>query len=186
MGLPSLADWLRENGAHHDFVSWTEPYGDDWSRAWHECPRGDWLLALSARLGSPREALVLSASACARLALVYAAEGETRVEAAIAAAERWAAGDGSEASCHAAGEAAESAAREAPHPSCAASASAAAAAARSVTDPDAAIGAAALAVEAAVMDAGDCAMMQAVGFMQSRCSRAVREALPFDQLPLPG
>lgn len=186
MGLPSLADWLRDNGAHHDFVSWTEPFGDDWARAWRECPRGDWLIALGVRLGSSREAVVLSASACARLALVYSAEGEARVEAAITAAERWAAGEESEESCAAAVEGAESAAREAPHPSCAASAGAAAAAARAVVEPEAAIGAAALAVEAAVMDAGDCAMMQAVGFMHSRCSRAVRAALPFEQLPVPG
>ena len=62
----------------------------DVTEAWNTCPRGDWLLWISGRVGIERTILVKSAAACARLALVYVKEGELRPLRAIEAAEAWA------------------------------------------------------------------------------------------------
>src|SRR5687768_15552986 len=86
----SLADWLQRNGAARDVVEWAAPFGADAERAWNECPRGDWLLAIAARANVPLEPLVTAASACARVALDYVDTTEARPQEAIEAAERWA------------------------------------------------------------------------------------------------
>lgn len=61
--------------------------------AWAECPRGDWLIEIAAEAGAFKSLLVLSAAACARLALAYVPAGEGRPLAAIEAAEAWARGE---------------------------------------------------------------------------------------------
>lgn len=69
---PSLADQLRAWLAlettkwelSHEVVDWAEGFGDDVRRAWMECPRADFLMALAGLLEAPR-ALVLAAAATA-------------------------------------------------------------------------------------------------------------------------
>src|SRR5689334_7953165 len=87
--MTSVADWLVENGAHHDVVEWAKAYGDDWERMWRECPRGDWMLGIAAKKGAPREAIVHAAHACAFFALDYLPDDDGGVRAALDATTRW-------------------------------------------------------------------------------------------------
>jgi len=89
----TLVTILRGVDACGDSITWADQYGTDLARAWTECPRGDWLLWIAARVGVRRETVVLAACACARLALVHVPEGETRPLVAIETAERWARGE---------------------------------------------------------------------------------------------
>lgn len=175
--MTALWTWLEGEGAHSDVVEWARPYGADWERAWSECPRGDWLLGLAARREVAREALVRAARACAELAMDYVPDDEGRPHEALAAIDRWIAGDGAsrEETCRAA----ERAIDEAPDPAVAAAATAAFAALRAIDAPEEAPAAAAAAVQAAVLDAGDCAMMSALGYAQRTCADRVREHVPF-------
>ena len=66
--------------------------------AWTYCERGDWMLWLAGRLSSKPESasrrkLVLCACACARTALRFVPNGETRPRVTIETAERWARGE---------------------------------------------------------------------------------------------
>jgi len=175
-----LWEWLEANGAHHDVVEWARPYGDAWERAYGECPRGDWLLGLAARRGVDRAAIVRAARACAELAMDYVPDDEARPREALAAIDRWLAGDG--------GPGAEITADvervidEAPDPAVAAAATAAFAALRAIEAPDEAATAAAAAVQAAVLDAGDCAVMSAMTYVQRTCAERVRVHVPFDAI----
>jgi hypothetical protein len=177
----SLSRWLETHGAHHDVVTWAAPFGDDWARAWTECPRGDWLLGLAARRGVDPRAVVRAACACARLALEYVPDDEARPRAAIEAAERWVEGhDDDPAERLRAQRAVEAAVELAPDPAVAAAATAALAALASVEAPEQAATAAASTAQAAVLDAGDCAMMSALAYAQSACADRVREHVPLD------
>ena len=89
----TLVTILRGVDACGGSRTWARPYGTDLARAWTECPRGDWLLWIAARVGVRRETVVLAACACARLAMVHVPEGETRPLVAIETAERWARGE---------------------------------------------------------------------------------------------
>jgi len=62
-------------------------------QAWQECPRGDWLLWVAARVKVERRLVVLAACACTRTALKYVPEGEDRPRKAIEAAEAWCQGE---------------------------------------------------------------------------------------------
>lgn len=107
----------------------------------------------------------------------YVPDDEGRPREALAAIDRWIAGDGAsrEETCRAA----ERAIDEAPDPAVAAAATAAFAALRAIDAPEEAPAAAAAAVQAAVLDAGDCAMMSALGYAQRTCADRVREHVPF-------
>lgn len=76
--------------ACHDSRKWAQAY-PDLEAAWLQCPRGDWLLWYAGAVGVKREALVLAACECARLALPFAKGDEARV--AIETAEAWARGE---------------------------------------------------------------------------------------------
>lgn len=58
-------------------------------REWQECERGDVLLRTAVRAGVARKLAVRAACACARLALPYVPESESRPLAAIELAEAW-------------------------------------------------------------------------------------------------
>lgn len=177
--MTPLWKWLEEHGAHHDVVEWARPYGDAWERAWIECPRGDWLLGLAARGGAERAAIVRAARACAELALDYVPDDEARPRDALGAIDRWLDGsDDAGARSHTCASV-ERAIDEAPDPAVAAAAMAAFAALRAIDAPDEAPSAAAASVQAAVLDAGDCAMMSAMGYAQQTCAERVREHVPF-------
>ncbi|MFW5925877.1 MAG: hypothetical protein ACOCV4_06900 [Myxococcota bacterium] len=174
---------LEALGAHHDLVDWSRA-ATDWRQLWDTCPRGDWLLAIASRAGADHRAVVRAACDCARLALEHAPDGEPAVLEAIETAESWAARPATDptasgAPCEAAAEAAEAAAALASDPAAQAAMVAAAAAARSTADPGVAATAAASAAQAAVFDAGECAMMAALGYAQQQCVARVRAALPY-------
>src|SRR5687767_12964065 len=65
-GEGAVHAWLVREGAHHDFVTWAEPFASDVVKLWESCPRGDWLLALASRLRAPTRLLVVAACDCAR------------------------------------------------------------------------------------------------------------------------
>src|SRR5688572_24166497 len=94
-----LGDWLRRIGLGDEAVAWAEPYACDWERAWLECARSDWLLALAIGLAAERRVLVLAAAGCARTALDALPREERRPLCAIEAAEQWARGEGSVERC---------------------------------------------------------------------------------------
>jgi len=174
--VQTIAAYLAKAGAQQDIVQWAEPYGDDWARMWQDCPRGDWLLALAARLGVDRRDLVAAACKCARLALAYLPLREMRPDAALRAAETWSAG-GEDLNVQLLQASVVNAAQQAVHPAIEMAANATLSALDAVDDPYTAATAAACAAQAAVLDAGDCAMMEALNFTQRRCAELVRETI---------
>lgn len=142
-------------------------------------------MALAARVGVDGAPLVRGACECAAHAFDLLAEGETRPQAAVALARHIASareGDGTvdESTLEDAIESATKAADAAPDPAAAAAASAAVLAAKSIREPQAAAAAASCAVEANVMAAGDCAMMQALGFSQAKTAEYARQHIAFE------
>lgn len=159
-------------------VQWATAYADDWQRLWNECPRGDWLLGLAARLEVERPLLVLAAAAAARTALEALPEGEARPKGALEVAEAWARGGASLDQCH---EQALALERYSPaDPAVAAAAAACLSALCAVEDADSAAGAAANAAQAALFGAGDCALLPLLSYAQRQTAERVREHLPFE------
>jgi len=60
-----------------------------YTRAWHLCERGDWLLGIAAIIGADHKLVVRAGCDCARTALRYIPEGEHRPRLAIEATEAW-------------------------------------------------------------------------------------------------
>lgn len=174
--MASVAERLRKLGSYEDLVSYAAPFGDDWLAFFERCPRGDWLLALAARLGADRRALVRAAVSCAREALSYAPEADATLEAALEAALRWTCGSGSELECD------EQAARVVALPPASDAASdaavqAVAAVLSCVREPSAAAHVAACAAHAAAVAAGECAMHTALRYAHERCATLSRAEL---------
>lgn len=159
-------------------ITWAGAYDDDWVRAWRECPRGDWLLGLAARLGVERPKLVLAATAAARTALEPVPPGAELIERALALAEAWARGHASLEECRA--RSAELDRFAPPDPVLATAAAAGLCALLSVEDADAAAGAAANAAQAALFGAADCALLPLLGYAQRETAERVREHLPVE------
>ncbi|MBC7173406.1 MAG: hypothetical protein H5U40_13285, partial [Polyangiaceae bacterium] len=172
----SVSAWFTRLGADPEAVAWARAHGRDWERAWAECPRGDWLLMVAARMKSDPAAIVRAASACARLALPYLPNDEERdaAELSLTQAEDWASRRGSTATLDALAVELDAKARVAPDQAAASALGAAGAALRSASHPDAAPAAAVLAIEAAVLATGECAAASALGFMQHKTADAVR------------
>ena len=87
MNAAELKKWLTSNYACTESLEWLSDR--DLDTAWAECPRGDWLLWLTAKAGIDRKRLVMSACATAREALRFVPEGEDRPRIAIETAEAW-------------------------------------------------------------------------------------------------
>ncbi len=87
-----VAGWLARIGADPEAVAWARAYGVDWERAWAECPRGEWLLSITARMAIDPTSLVRAATACARLAMPYVPGGDAEALCgrALDDAEEWA------------------------------------------------------------------------------------------------
>src|SRR3989304_5262120 len=90
------SDALKQYNPCADALAWarTQPSA---AVAWRDCTRGDWMLWLVGQLSGPpesasRKALVLTACACARLALPHVPASEERPRIAIETAEQWAGG----------------------------------------------------------------------------------------------
>lgn len=68
-----IQDWLdREDtkwDATTDVVAWAEAYGSDLERAWAECPRADFLMAIAGACAVEPELIVRASSAAAREAV---------------------------------------------------------------------------------------------------------------------
>ena len=149
-----LLQALRKYNACSDALAWV---GDrDAATAWKTCPRGDWLLWITARVGVERKQIVLAACSCARLALKYVGKGEARPRRCIEVTEAWAHGKATIDEVRAAARASWSAAADAD--SAAAAYAAAAAATYAYADAYAADAAAAARVK-----------------MQDRTAKAVRK-----------
>jgi hypothetical protein len=175
----TVAQWLVARGAHHDVVSWAEAYGDDWTRALTECPRGDWLLGIAARIGFPARELVLAAAQCVDVGLevvpdALAAEGAS-------AARAWAEGTLDAAPCKELAARLDASATAAPDPATAAVRMAAYAALIAIEAPDHAAGAAAGAVEASTLASGDCGMMASMRYAHHACAERVRAVMPVER-----
>jgi hypothetical protein len=161
---PTLAAILRKHGACYGAKDWAKAgdYGADLERAWNECPRGDYLLWIAAKIGVDRKLVVLAACACARLALRHVKPGEDRPLKAIETAEAWTRG---EATIEQVQQAA---------------AYAAAAAAYAAADADAAAYAAAAAAYAAAAAAyAAAAAAYARQRVLTQCASIVRERISF-------
>lgn len=67
-----MTQLLRQLHASEDVIDWAR--GNDLDEFWDKCARGDWLLWFAAKLvnqqgGSPKTKIVLTACACAEIAL---------------------------------------------------------------------------------------------------------------------
>jgi hypothetical protein len=175
-GLP-LSDWLKGENAHNDIVEWARPFGEDWERAWNECPRGDWLLAMAARARVDEKRIVLAAAACARQALEHVDPAESRPLRAIETAEAWANGSVSAEACRALATELDRMSVDDPALACAFAAAHAALA--SIDAPEHAAGAAANAVQSAMMLAADCALMSILSYAQKATASEARAQLPY-------
>jgi len=173
-----VSEWLEARAAHHDVVRWATAYGDDWQRLWDECPRGDWLLGLAARLGVERPRLVLAAAAAARTAFDALPADERRPHAAIELAEAWAGGSASAEACRS--EALELERFCPPDPAVSAVAAACLSTLLAIDDPESAAGAASNAAQASLFGAGDCALLSLLSYSQRQTAERVREHLPFE------
>jgi len=140
---------LRRLGACDAATQWAESQPDA-ETAWRQCPRGDWLLWIAARVDIDSKLLVRAACACARTALPRVPAGEERPRLAIEMAEAWSRGEATLYDVLRAAQAASAAASAAADAAYAAAASAAADAAYAAADADAA---AAYAAAAAADDA---------------------------------
>jgi hypothetical protein len=170
-------EWLEGRGASHDIVEWARPYGAEVDRLWRECPRGDWLLAIATRLGVETSVLAQAACGCARIALPHVPDAEPRPALALQAAEAACRGEldartQAEHEQHVS-DALDAATTAASGAACVAVQSAL----RARLDRDAAVNAASFAAQASVLDAGDCAMLEALRFTQRQTAEAVRAAI---------
>ena len=179
---------LATLGACKDARSFCE--GKSISEAWNSCERGDWMLWLCALMagkeGWPtRKQVVLASCACARKALKFVPEGETRPLEAIETAEKWANGNATlrevRAAAAAAYAAADATAAEAYAYAAAAYAYAAAYAAADATADDAYAYAAAAAYAYAA-DAYAYAAAAARTAARKECADIVRKELVFAAL----
>lgn len=175
--MDSVAQWLRAQGASNDLVVWAQPFEADFARLWSDCPRGDWLLALAVRLSADRQPLVLAATRCARCSLVSVTEDEERPGAALDVAEAWARGQADSARVAEQRALLAAALAAADDPGSGAAVIAASAALEAIEQPEAAVNAAAFAVQAAVLDAGDCALLEALRFAQYETAECVRATI---------
>lgn len=172
----AIAEWLRDRGAQHDVVSWAEPYAADGARLWAECPRGDWLLAIAVRAAADPRAIARATVASAALALELVPDDDALSrEVLVSARQASALG---QATPPALLDALEREAERAPDPVVQLARTALVQAART-TGGDVADAplVPALLAQAAAMDAGDCAMMAAVSYVQRRSAELVRAEL---------
>jgi hypothetical protein len=172
----SVQAFLVRAGAQHDFVEWSAAFGADVEALWDACPRGDWALALAARLGVERSSLLLAAARCARLALPYATDGDALAERCLDQLEAYASGAAAppDAALHALLMQAHAKAQDAAH---AEALLAIASALDAQQTPAAAAGAAAFAAHAAMIGTAECAMLEALRFTQRATADEARRAI---------
>lgn len=177
--------WLAASGAQRDVLDGLSRFARDWPTLWNECPRGDWLLGIAARLGVAHVALVRAAIGCARVSEELAA-ADAQIAQALArsleAAERWTRGDATAEDVAEATRALEAAESRAVDPSVAAAARAALAVGMGVTDRDVLAAAPAAAAEAQMTSAIDCGLEMAMRWAHDKCAAQVRAAIPWSEV----
>lgn len=175
--------WLRARGAQADVIDGLTRFAADWPTLWRECPRGDWLLGIAARLGVARADLVRAAIGCARVAADLAA-ADARVAQPFAhlldVVDRWTRGDATADDVARATNALEAASAGASDPSSEAAARAALAVGMGVADPDVLASAPAAAAEAQMIASMDCGLEMAMRWAHDKCASAVRAAIPWE------
>ncbi len=72
-----------------DVLEWARPYGTDLERAWNECPRADFLMALAGVGKADHEKITAVACKCAHPALAFVPRKEKRPWKALRLAESW-------------------------------------------------------------------------------------------------
>jgi hypothetical protein len=174
-GSGSVASWLVEAGAQRDVVDWAEQHAESWAAFWENCPRGDWLLAVAARADVPRGAVIRAALACVTVLHPYLPEREEAIDSALALVrENSKLSDGA---CDRARSALDELLARCADPSAHAAVLAIQALLATLEDASSAATFVALTVQAAVMDAGDCGMMQAARYTEHECARLTRESI---------
>jgi hypothetical protein len=170
--------WLEENGAQRDVLDGLRKVSRTWESLWRECPRGDWLLGIAARLGVDRVLLVRAALGCARTALDHANGDEARL--VIETVERWTRDEATADDVARATGELEAANARAVDPASEAAGRAAIATGLGVSEPEMLVAAASSAVEAHMMATIDCGVDMAQGWAHSKCADAVRAAIPWE------
>jgi hypothetical protein len=86
----ALLDNARRFGLSHglDIEAW-----------WRDAPQGDWMIWCAGKLGTDLKSLVKAATECARTALRFVPQGESRPSEALDLAERWTIGAASAQEC---------------------------------------------------------------------------------------
>lgn len=173
---PSVAAWLRREGASEDVSGWAAAFGADLPALWASCPRSDWMLAIAARLGVAPPRLREAARSVVVLALDVLPDGDPAAQLL------------SDLSAHAddalsvLAEELEARSGEPMDPAVSAALLAIACVARIHTSPEAGAMAAALTSQALVLDAGDCAMLSVLGWSQRTSADRVRAILSAEEL----
>lgn len=177
--------WLEAHGAQRDVLDGLRDLaGGDaaprarWETLWRECPRGDWMLGIAAKLGVDRRPLVLAAVACAEGVLDQAES--PRARELLDAARSWARGEATDADVAARTRALD--AEPARGPAEDAAHRAALAVGYGVEDPAVLAAAASSAAEATLFATLDCGMPLVLGYAHAKTAEAVRAAVRFEML----
>lgn len=175
--MASISRWLQEEGASNDLVQWAAPYRNNWADLWEGCPRGDWLLAIAVKLNVPPLKLAQAAGKCARLALLYIPEPEVLPGEALDLLDAVGRGEAEAVDCKKVIEQLSDLESRSAAPEAEAAIGAVVAALAALENPGAAAHGVSCVFQAAVFDAGDCGMMSALRFTQSRCADLVRDVV---------
>ena len=164
--------WLIAAGAQNDVVEWTREHAPGWEQWWADCPRADWMLATAARVGVPGDRLLQAALACVPVLSPYLPVDEPLIERALSFVRTFARGDHvSDATLASELNALLSASSDV---GAHAAVFAVSALVDAVESPMSAATYAASIAHAAMVDAGDCAMLQAKRYTDHACAEAVR------------
>lgn len=175
-----VVGWLVASGAQHDLVSWATQHADAWPQFWQQCPRGDWLLAVAARAGVPQEQLVDAAVACVPVLQPYLPDNEPMIENALALVRDRRSNAPTSAMVESTLRSLNGVLARCVDPAAHAAVMAVHALVESLKEPMAAVSVVVATVQAAVMDAGDCGMIEAARFTEHECARVVRNVIVLD------
>lgn len=167
-----FARWLREEGAHHDLVGYVEARGEGIDAFWETCPRGDWMLSLLARQEGSARLLTQLAVHVAQIAKEQLPDEASLAHKTLARLLR----DETLAPAEQAALEAEAEAQQ--DPAAHHAWLAVAIAARAHLAPSEVPNLVPVLVQAAVMDAGDCAFMAVIAYVQRQSADIVRAHAP--------
>lgn len=164
--------WLRDEGAHHDLVGYVEERGEGLDGFWETCPRGDWMLALIARQEALERPLIQLAAHIAQLAKEQLPDEAALARGALDKLLREETLDDADI------DALEAAAESQQDPAAHHAWLAVLIAARAHLAPSEVPNLVPVLVQAAVFDAGDCALMAVIAYVQRTSADIVRAHMP--------